>query len=175
MEKFSEMASARKRELYIPREVAAELERLAVEAAERGYYFFENGEKVDWSRCVQNARASKVSIPPDAALPMHYFSLFPETRVQTANETTLDAERRLTEKGLKPAALNFANGIHLCGGFLSGVRAQEEVLCRSSALSQALAGDPSTALTENAPCRTQQPGRSVRQMYQSSGRTMALR
>jgi uncharacterized protein (TIGR02452 family) len=39
-------------------------------------------------------------------------------------------------------ALNFANGIHPGGGFLKGARAQEEVLCRSSALYHTLLDDP---------------------------------
>jgi uncharacterized protein (TIGR02452 family) len=38
--------------------------------------------------------------------------------------------------------LNFANGVHPGGGFLGGARAQEEVLCRSSALYQTIVGDP---------------------------------
>ena len=43
---------------------------------------------------------------------------------------------------MRPLALNFANGIEPGGGFLRGARAQEEVLCRSSALYQTLVGDP---------------------------------
>jgi len=137
-----EMATARKRELDIPRYVAAELGRTAVEAMERGYYVCEAGKKVDWSRYVQAARAAKVSIPPDAPLPEREFTFFPETRVQVTNETTLGAARRLADSRLKVVALNFANGIHPGGGFLRGARAQEEVLCRSSALYQTLVGDP---------------------------------
>jgi len=49
---------------------------------------------------------------------------------------------RLVEQGERPLALNFANGVHPGGGFLCGARAQEEVLCRSSALYQTLVGDP---------------------------------
>jgi uncharacterized protein (TIGR02452 family) len=45
------------------------------------------------------------------------------------------------EAGFHPLALNFANGIHPGGGFLGGARAQEEVLCRSSALFRTLEGD----------------------------------
>jgi len=58
------------------------------------------------------------------------------------NETTLSASRMFVEADNHPLALNFANGIHPGGGFLSGARAQEEVLCRSSALFQTLVGDP---------------------------------
>src|SRR5262249_47998053 len=67
---------------------------------------------------------------------------FAETSIQVRNETTLAASRRLVDTGLKPLALNFANGVHPGGGFLNGAKAQEEVLCRSSALSQTLVGDP---------------------------------
>ena len=42
---------------------------------------------------------------------------------------------------MRPLALNFANGIQPGGGFLGGARAQEEALCRSSALYQTLLDD----------------------------------
>jgi uncharacterized protein (TIGR02452 family) len=58
-----------------------------------------------------------------------------------ANETTLAAARNLIDEGLRPLALNFANGVQPGGGFLLGARAQEEVLCRSSALFSTLVGD----------------------------------
>ncbi|MGH7844721.1 MAG: TIGR02452 family protein [Candidatus Binatia bacterium] len=135
------MATARRRELNIPRDVAAQLGRSAVEAAVNGYYFTKTGEKVDWSHLVDAACAAKRSVPPDAPLPNVQRTAFPETRVQVANETTLGAASRLVESGLRPLALNFANGIHPGGGFLGGAKAQEEVLCRSSALYQTLVND----------------------------------
>jgi uncharacterized protein (TIGR02452 family) len=137
-----EMATSRRQELDIPRNVAAALGRSAVEASAKGYYVYRAGTKVDWSGYVQAACSAKVSIPPDASLPAGESITFPELQVQVTNETTLGASRRLVESELKPLALNFANGIHPGGGFLSGARAQEEVLCRSSALYQTLAGDP---------------------------------
>ena len=59
-----------------------------------------------------------------------------------ANETTLAAARALIAERHRPLALNFANGVEPSGGFLRGATAQEETLCRSSALYATLFGDP---------------------------------
>ena len=65
-----------------------------------------------------------------------------ETHIQVSNETTILAAQRLSENGLRPLALNFANAIQPGGGFLHGALAQEETLCRSSALYATPVGDP---------------------------------
>lgn len=135
------MGQSRRRELDIPRDVAAKLGTSAVEAGLSGRYFGADNRSLDWSHQVEAARTSKVSIPPDAHLPTAGSASFNETLIQVTNETTLGASRRLIEAGMKPVALNFANGIHPGGGFLHGARAQEETLCRSSALYQTLVGD----------------------------------
>lgn len=137
-----ELATSRRQELDIPRSVAAALGRSAVDAAKNGYYIYEADTKIDWSAGVQAACRTQVSIAPGAALPAHESIRFAETRIQVTNETTFGASRRFVDSGLRPLALNFANGICPGGGFLNGARAQEEVLCRSSALYQTIVGDP---------------------------------
>lgn len=137
-----EMGMARREVLDIPRNLAASLGRSAVNAARVGHYESAAGAKVDWSEEVEAACGGKVSISPDATLPASSSVQYPETRVQISNETTLGASQRITEVGLRPLALNFANGIRPGGGFLNGARAQEETLCRSSALYQTLLDDP---------------------------------
>lgn len=137
-----QMASSRRQELNIPRDVAAALGQSAVEAARKGIYITRAGHEVVWRDATLAACAAKVSIPPDAMPLSSERIAFTETRVQVTNETTLGASLRFVERGLRPLALNFANGIHPGGGFLSGARAQEEALCRSSALYLTLVDDP---------------------------------
>lgn len=146
-----DLAEARRRALDIPRDVAAALGRSAVEAAREGRYVTKAGRRVDWRDAVRAARVAKRSIPPEDPLPEPERVAFAETRVRVANETTLGAARRLVEGGSRPLALNFANGIQPGGGFLAGARAQEEVLCRSSALFETLVDDPMYAAHRERP------------------------
>lgn len=135
------MAEERRRELAMAHDEAAALGRTAVEAARRGWYAH-GSSSVAWDDVVGAARDAKVSIPPEAVLPEVAGEPFAETRVRVTNETTLGAARRLVDAGARPLALNFANGVYPGGGFLEGATAQEEVLCRSSALYETLVGDP---------------------------------
>jgi uncharacterized protein (TIGR02452 family) len=136
------MAITRRQELDIPRDTAAALGRSAVHAANNGFYVTRTGQEVIWRDLVQAACETKLSIPPDSSLPNIEHSQFSATEIQVSNETTLGASHRLVERGLRPLALNFANGIQPGGGLLNGARAQEETLCRSSALYQTIKGDP---------------------------------
>jgi len=145
------MAARRRAELDIERSVAAHLGHSAVAALEAGSYTTPTGREVDWAPAVARAEAAKVSIPPDAELPSAALPLFATTEVQVTNETTLGAARRLRDADLRPLALNFANGATPGGGFLTGSRAQEECLCRSSALYATLVGDAMYAAHRQRP------------------------
>jgi uncharacterized protein (TIGR02452 family) len=138
----AELAAARREELRVTRERATSLGLSAVQAIQEGAYSAQDGQRVDWSVAVRSARETKVSVPPDAALPDRATPGFDRTQVVVSNETTLGAARRLAALGHRPLALNFANGVQPGGGFLLGARAQEEVLCRSSALFATLQDDP---------------------------------
>lgn len=62
-----------------------------------------------------------------------------QTIIEVTKETTLAASKRLLDEGYKNVAcLNFASAKHPGGGFLSGSRAQEESIARSSGLYPAI-------------------------------------
>ena len=54
--------------------------------------------------------------------------------IEVCNETTLAGAKRLSDLGLRTAALNFASARYPGGGFLWGALAQEESIARSSAI-----------------------------------------
>jgi len=137
-----EQAYRNRASLEISREYAQDLGVTANFAALHGFYYSDSGEKIVWQDSVMAAVAGKVSLPPEAALPRLEESRQSYiTNIQVVNRTTLQVARELVEKGYEPLALNFASGTSPGGGFLSGSRAQEENLCRSSALYATIKGD----------------------------------
>ncbi len=117
----------------IPRELAAQYGAEAVQISRSGAYHAPSGRIVSIADLVERSVQGTVSYSPDQPLPQTHVGPY-RTGIEVANETTLAAVQRLRAAGLHPVALNFASATHPGGGFLSGARAQEEYLARSSGL-----------------------------------------
>ena len=101
--------------------------RSAVEIARTGFYFNAAGERVEIGQLVARAAPGKQSILPEVPLPNPQPKLFPETRVQVANETTLGTSRRLAENG--PARVRSLILLcYCCRGFIDPGNGASELL-----------------------------------------------
>jgi uncharacterized protein (TIGR02452 family) len=125
----------------ISREVAEKYGREAVHIIEAGEYHTPSGRMVGISHLLESSLQGTKSYPPDWTMPESGIS-DDQTIVEVKNETTLAAAQRLLGLGHNPVALNFAAASHPGGGFLSGARAQEEYLARSSGLYACLRNNP---------------------------------
>ncbi|MDC0670143.1 TIGR02452 family protein [Nannocystis radixulma] len=128
-----------------PREIsrsdAAAMGAEALKVCRAGSYTAPSGRVVELRDAIARAVAGTVDIPPEQLLepaPRHETS----SRIEVCEGSTLAVARRLHDAGLDVVALNFASARHPGGGFLSGARAQEESLCRASALYVCLEGQP---------------------------------
>jgi uncharacterized protein (TIGR02452 family) len=129
---------------------AAQIAQDTVAIVAAGQYTNPAGRVISIRHLIDAAKGGTVSYPPDASLP----KVVPSgraTRFEVTNETTLAAARRLVGEGHRVVALNFASARHPGGGFLNGARAQEESLCRASALYECINGNPMYAY--HAPLR----------------------
>jgi uncharacterized protein (TIGR02452 family) len=108
-----------------------------------GFYRAPDGRTVDIAGAVHAAReATRMAGPgpvpvPEPAAPAA------RTRVEVTPESSLEAAHRLVRSGEGPVAvLNFASARNPGGGYLNGAQAQEEALCRGSALHTCLLRAP---------------------------------
>jgi uncharacterized protein (TIGR02452 family) len=125
----------------IDRGLAARLGQEAVSIGELGEYQSASGLKVDIKPILAKAVAGTVSHPPDVPV-TESVNASQDTQIDVTNETTLSASKRLIEAGYNTVLLNFASATSPGGGFLSGARAQEEYLARSSCLYHCIRSSP---------------------------------
>jgi uncharacterized protein (TIGR02452 family) len=112
----------------------------------RGHYDAPSGRRVELRAAVDAALAgTRLHLPEEVE---RLVACGPAgargspARIEVRAATTQEAALDLFRVGREPVVLNFANAVHPGGGFLGGAPAQEEALCRSSALYPTLLTQP---------------------------------
>jgi uncharacterized protein (TIGR02452 family) len=103
-----------------------------------GSYTAPSGRDINLRGALDACRSATIEYPPNRPVPTPAPGPA-QTSISVVNETVIDAGHRMAGRG-PVAALNFASAIVPGGGFLSGARAQEESIARSSGLYHALEG-----------------------------------
>lgn len=125
---------------HIPRDVAARLGQGAVAILQTGHYLSPSGARVEIRTQVEKAVGRTMAYPPDREVQCE-LDLGLSPRISVENQTVLEVGRRMAADG-PVVALNFASAESPGGGFLSGARAQEEAIARSSGLFACLEHQP---------------------------------
>jgi len=115
-----------------------EIAKDTLEILEKGFYTNSEREQVDITTVQKNAVDYTRLFKPDELEEMRANNKKAnnfQTRYEVANETTLDAARRLADEGIQDVmCLNFASAKNPGGGFLGGALAQEECIARATGL-----------------------------------------
>ena len=130
-----------KTHIRISRDLAALYGREALNISKVEEYAPPSRKIVDIGTPLRRAIAGTESYPPDRPLPESAQGKH-EAKINVRNQPTLAAARNFQDQGLNPVILNFASATSAGGGFLTGSRAQEEYLARSSALFVCLEDNP---------------------------------
>ncbi|MGW2418682.1 TIGR02452 family protein [Streptomyces sp. NPDC001709] len=111
------------------RGIAAETEQIVA----AGRYRAPDGREVSLSTGIEAARAgTRMFGPEPVPVPEAMSGPTTDTVFEVTGESSLEAARRLADAPV--AVLNFASARNPGGGYLNGAQAQEEALCRASAL-----------------------------------------
>lgn len=127
-------------EVVDPRSKDKKIAQETLSIIKKKSYINLNGDVVDISSSLDAAiNGTKFY---QEAMPLKTFN-FKKCTIEVTNETTAQAAVRLLSEGKQDiVALNFASARNPGGGFLSGALAQEEDLCRCSALYTCIKSKP---------------------------------
>lgn len=117
--------------------MSARLRAIATETesiVEAGLYRTPEGREISIERTLAAALSGTRLYGPDP-VPVAALDSNRTTVIEVTDESSLQAARRMTGEGSgRIAVLNYASARNPGGGYLNGAQAQEEALCRGSAL-----------------------------------------